>query len=186
MSYRFRLYEYNKDLVDELQRCKTYDDVYYTLTEEERENCEEPEELYLFELGSELFDLGSNFDDASVVIANGEPLFKTEELQEHFEHFKPVIVRKEELLYIIERYKQKIVDLYKDLLEDPDQKVQYGKMLQHTKHRFAEWNTLRVINTYENEESLCNSWIYEYVIFDLVRIYKSFDWKNKRMIFMGW
>lgn len=186
MSYRFRLYEYNKDLVDELQECKTHDDVYYVVHEEERENCADPEELYLFELGSELFDLGSNFDDAFVIIANGTPLFATEELQEHFEHFDPVIIGKEEMLYIIKQYKQKIIDFYEDLLKEPNQKGQYGKMRRHIENQVMEWKTLHVVNTHENTESLCQSWLYEYAIFDLVRIYKTFDWENKRMIFMGW
>ena len=31
-----------------------------------------------------------------------------------------------------------------------------------------------------------NSWSYEYSIFELVRLYKTFDWENDNLVLMGW
>ena len=39
---------------------------------------------------------------------------------------------------------------------------------------------------YKEKECLVSSWLYEHTIFDLVRIYKTFDWENKCLLFMGW
>lgn len=29
-------------------------------------------------------------------------------------------------------------------------------------------------------------WDYEYAIFELVRLYKSFDWENDELVLVGW
>jgi hypothetical protein len=38
---------------------------------------------------------------------------------------------------------------------------------------------------YDNP-SLTTAWLYEYEIFDMVRILKTFDWENEKMFIMGW
>jgi hypothetical protein len=38
----------------------------------------------------------------------------------------------------------------------------------------------------ENGSEVTVSWKYEYTIFELVNIYKNFDWKNKIMIYYGY
>ena len=38
----------------------------------------------------------------------------------------------------------------------------------------------------ENGEQVVNSYKYEYSLFELVRIYKAFDWKNNIMIYYGY
>lgn len=37
----------------------------------------------------------------------------------------------------------------------------------------------------KNSERLNRSWLYKHEYFKLVRIYKTFDWENNEMIFMG-
>lgn len=37
----------------------------------------------------------------------------------------------------------------------------------------------------EGKERIISSWKYEYAIFELVRIYKSFDWKRQVMVYYG-
>ena len=34
--------------------------------------------------------------------------------------------------------------------------------------------------------NIASSWFYEFQIFDLVCIFKSFDWDNNVMLFLGW
>lgn len=59
-------------------------------------------------------------------------------------------------------------------------------MILHFKSKYVEWNKLEIINFDKNKSYLTNSWRYEYSIFDLVRIYKIFDWNNKIMILYGY
>lgn len=48
-----------------------------------------------------------------------------------------------------------------------------------------EWLRLTPYNLDEGDE-ITTSWKYEYSIFELVRIYKTFDWKNNVMIYYGY
>lgn len=38
----------------------------------------------------------------------------------------------------------------------------------------------------ENRERITGDWSYEYVIFELVRLYKVFDWENNDLVLVGW
>ncbi len=58
-------------------------------------------------------------------------------------------------------------------------------MILHFESKYIEWNKLDVIN-FNDKSYLTDSWRYEYAIFDLVRIYKIFDWDNKIMILYGY
>lgn len=41
-------------------------------------------------------------------------------------------------------------------------------------------------NLDDGKDEVTSSWKYEYSIFELVRIYKSFDWENNVMIHYGY
>jgi hypothetical protein len=60
------------------------------------------------------------------------------------------------------------------------------KMIEHIKTFNSEWNYLTPYNLDNGEDKITNSWKYEYAIFELVRIYKTFDWKKKVMIYYGY
>lgn len=57
-------------------------------------------------------------------------------------------------------------------------------MIQHIRSMRMEWN-LTPYNLNEGDE-VTHSWKYEYSIFELVRIYKQFDWENNVMIYYGY
>lgn len=59
------------------------------------------------------------------------------------------------------------------------------KIIEHIRGMRTEWTQLTPFNL-ENEQSITTSWKYEYGIFELVRIYKSFDWKRNIMYYAGW
>jgi hypothetical protein len=59
------------------------------------------------------------------------------------------------------------------------------KIIQHVRDMRTEWTLLEPYNL-KKGESVTASWKYEYSIFELIRIYKSFDWKRKVMIFYGY
>lgn len=58
------------------------------------------------------------------------------------------------------------------------------KIIEHVKSMRPEWTHLTPYNL-ENGDNITTSWKYEYAIFELVRIYKSFDWKRNVMIYYG-
>lgn len=59
------------------------------------------------------------------------------------------------------------------------------KIIEHVRSMRTEWTCLEPYDL-ENGESVTSSWKYEYGIFELVRIYKSFDWKRNVMIYYGY
>lgn len=58
------------------------------------------------------------------------------------------------------------------------------KIIDHVKSMRLEW----IHKTYDLDrgDEVTTSWKYEYVIFELVRIYKNFDWKKNVMIYYGY
>lgn len=38
----------------------------------------------------------------------------------------------------------------------------------------------------ERRERITGDWSYEYAIFELVRLYKIFDWENDDLVLVGW
>ena len=64
------------------------------------------------------------------------------------------------------------------------------QMIDHIRSMGNEWNSSFLPDSpykLKNETpEITNSWKYEYGIFELVRIYKSFDWKRNVMIYYGY
>jgi len=58
------------------------------------------------------------------------------------------------------------------------------KMIEHMRTMRSEWVYLTPYDL-ESGEDITSSWKYEYAIFELVRIYKIFDWKRNIMIYYG-
>jgi hypothetical protein len=59
------------------------------------------------------------------------------------------------------------------------------KIITHVIDMSSEWNRLTPYNL-DSEDAITKSWKYEYEIFELVRIYKSFDWKRNVMCYYGY
>lgn len=59
------------------------------------------------------------------------------------------------------------------------------KIIEHIRGMRSEWTCLTPYDL-ENGNSITSSWKFEYGIFELVRIYKSFDWKRNVMIYYGY
>lgn len=59
------------------------------------------------------------------------------------------------------------------------------KILDHIRTMRSEWVHLTPFDLVDGNE-ITTSWKYEYGIFELVRIYKSFDWKKNIMIYYGY
>ena len=64
------------------------------------------------------------------------------------------------------------------------------KIIEHVRSMAREWGVKSYVEMkpydLEKNERATDSWKYEYAIFELVRIYKSFDWKRNVMIYYGY
>lgn len=60
------------------------------------------------------------------------------------------------------------------------------KIIEHIRTMRPEWTHLIPYDLNDGRDEITTSWKYEYGIFELVRIYKSFDWKKNVMIYYGY
>lgn len=71
-----------------------------------------------------------------------------------------------------------------------DQQNAIKAMIDHTRSMGSEWGLtfMDKMRPYEldKREEITSSWKYEYAIFELVRIYKEFDWENNVMYYHGY
>ena len=59
------------------------------------------------------------------------------------------------------------------------------KVIEHVRIMRTEWTAMTPYDLTSGDEAT-TSWKYEYVIFELVRIYKTFNWKKNVMIYYGY
>lgn len=125
-----------------------------------------------------------------------KPVFKNKKLQKEMtEEYDFFIVGKDFLKHIIEHYAEKVKKIYTELLTEgvTNEQITFKEIPQekalawfnHIRGNSVEWLQLTPYNLDSGEE-VTTSWKYEYSIFELVRIYKSFDWKNNLMIYYGY
>lgn len=67
----------------------------------------------------------------------------------------------------------------------PEEQTALFKIIEHVRTFRTEWTILTPFNL-DKGDAITGSWKYEYAIFELVRIYKSFDWKKNVMIYYGY
>lgn len=66
------------------------------------------------------------------------------------------------------------------------------EIFTHVGDMAREWGVnawlkdMRPFSLDKDNDSLVRSWKYEYVIFDLVRVYKTFDWNKNVMVYYGY
>ena len=72
----------------------------------------------------------------------------------------------------------------------PKEKSAIVNIIQHVSGIASEWGVKNSIieQPYDlnGNDNITSSWKYEYAIFELIRIYKSFDWKRNVMIYYGY
>lgn len=141
-----------------------------------------------------LYNLGEISDtDSKRIYAKGEPLFTSKEVMEELESYKPYIVGKEGLLEVIEIYKEKVINHFKDLLVDnkdnyfrEENKTSAQKMEQYIKSMLIDWEQFPPINLHENTNVISTSYKYEYIIFELARKYKVMDFEKNTLVLYGY
>lgn len=69
----------------------------------------------------------------------------------------------------------------------PEQQTAIYKMIQHMRSIHTEWGHKSLPFDLDNDtDKITTSWKYEYAIFELIRIYKSFDWKRDVLVYYGY
>jgi len=139
-------------------------------------------------------------------------VFKNKETQKHFtEEHDFYLVDKEFVEELIRYYTEKIRTYYRNMLEPffegSESKAGFMKtketpitveemggifeLIDHVRSMAMEWGVTGWVDdstpfdlNYDRE--LVSSWKYEYAIFNLVNLYKTFDWKRNVMIYYGY
>lgn len=211
MGYRQYFFEIDKSKVDGIRQCKTEEELYNFFIKNgiecDKDEYDDKISYYcpLYRLGEELFEFGKYYENDSEIYKHGDSLFTSDELNKRYEEYGAIICDENAILCAIEWQKQHIINMYEHLIkntfEDPigrykypseidDKELHYQRLLQHCKDYLRWWKPkfgyYTAININKESKNIVDSWLYEHTIFDLVRIYKTFDWKNKCLMFMGW
>lgn len=203
MSYRHRIYKVPKSFVEEARACSTMDEFkevykkYLTDTEVQYYCLEEGNYRPLYQLGKQLFDFGDGYQNAEEMYKHGDSLFTSEELNKAYYDYLPIVLDEDALLCAIEFSRNLVVDKLRDLLREESEdkwekrKSQLDRMKQYIEWELNEWDNeycsdLRPYNLNKEFEAIVDSWMYKYTTFELVRIYKTFDFQNYAMLFYGW
>ena len=83
------------------------------------------------------------------------------------------------LLSIIEEYRIKVQKHYESL-----ETSTHTDLTNYARNMAMEWR-INPFNLKLDEKEIVSSWKFEYSVFELVRIYKDFDWENDILIYMG-
>lgn len=173
------LYEYKNEPLDEMGYIGPYDIV---------------ESIY--ELGKDVDVFPAEFF---------KPFFENQTLQNDFNNDHELfLVDKDFLKFVLDRYYDKVRSYYKSLLEpfQTDDKFPRLKdpktyspqdvynVVKHIESISYEWGCSpfsdRPPYKIDDGEAITTSWKYEYAQFELVRIYKTFDWENNNMVYYGY
>lgn len=203
MSYRFRFARAKKENVLHL-RNMSYQELidYYKNNKPELYNDNEDEEQFepyeMFEQ-TELYDF-AQLPFLPKVMKTAEKLFTNPDTDKMFEHYNIYLCSRETYLAAIECMREMIVENFKEMLDLP-----YEHLQLKVRNKMEEWQLFserlnvedatkyngineqtKPYNTDPEKDTIVNSWLYEYSIFELVRLYKKFDWENDVLLLYGW
>lgn len=205
MGYRHYLYAIPKKQVTEIQSCKTNED-WCNFAEnygyEVDRNCFDDGSGWFspYKIGTELYELGKYSEIAFKLESERPSLFTSEELKARYSDYGFALLTKDDFKAIIEAYRQKIVEWFESLL-NPDKSQITSDKLSKEERKHLEWEheikgklekwsgkyfDILPIDLDENRERITGDWSYEYAIFELVRLYKIFDWENDDLVLVGW
>lgn len=70
----------------------------------------------------------------------------------------------------------------------PEEQTQMMVMFEHMRSMWLEWTSKNIspVDTELKNNIVSASWKYEYAIFELTHILKTFDWKRKVMLYYGY
>lgn len=196
MGYRQYIYSVPTWLVEEIRKCKTEEEFIATMQKFRNEIVEydEFENNYyvrLHSIGDRLFEFGKYYENSDEMYKHGDSLFSSEELRKNYQEYGAIVLDPDGIECAIEWLRQKVEKIYLDLLKENsdntwDDRSQFDRMKSHMSDYAYWWKGKGPGNLDKETDCIVNSWLYEHEYFELVRIYKTFDWDNDSMIFLGW
>lgn len=189
MGYRHYMYGIDKTVVEEIKDMSREELIKRFMPNEEQD--------YFYHANlptEEIYELGKYIEFVDQIQATGKPLFNRKDTKEELEDYDMYVIGREGLIKLIEIYRGFVVDYYKSLLVDDDEKdvmvfnprKAQQKQEHHIQTIINEWERGFAINTDENTDVITTSWKYEYSLFELVRILKTFNFEQKTILFYGW
>lgn len=205
MGYRHYLYAVPKKQVAEIQACKTNED-WCNFAENygykvDRGCCDDGSRcIFPYKIGTKLYELGKYSEIGFKLESERPSLFTSEELKERYSDDGFALLTKDDFKAVIEAYRQKIIFWLNGLL-NVDERICFSEELTKEQYQFEElkreiqdkidsWSGkyfgISPIDLDESRERITGDWSYEYAIFELVRVYKAFDWENDDLVLVGW
>ena len=200
MGYRHYLYAVPKKQVEEIRACQTNDDWTNFAKRHDYRYDEDDGWLSPYKVGKEIYELGKYSEIAFKLESERPSLFTSEELKERYSDYGFALLTKEDFKTVIEAYRQKIINWFQSLLNPEDDLIIPAKLSkEERKHLAIEHEIQNKIDSWggkcfgilpidldETRERITGDWSYEYAIFELVRLYKIFDWENDDLDLDGW
>lgn len=205
MGYRHYLYAVPKKQVSEIQACKTNDDLCKFAEnygyKVDWDYCDDGSGWFSpYKIGTDLYELGKYSEIAFKLESERPSLFTSEELKERYSDYGFALLAKDDFKVVIEAYRQKIVEWFTYLLNPDESRIDSNKLSKEErkhleweheiKDKLEKWSgkyfDILPIDLNENRERITGDWSYEYAIFELVRLYKVFDWENNEIVLVGW
>lgn len=199
MGYRHYLHAVDKNLIEKIQKCITNEEWCNLATslgyEVDYEAAGDGTGYFPpHSIGTEIYELGKYSEIGSWLENNRTQLFTTEELKQRYEDYAFVSLSAEDFKLIIEAYVRKITDYFQYLLDPKpnpilNNKIDKEKLWEHTiQNKLESWQRVKfapVLDLNLDNPCITRSWEYEYAVFELVRLYKTFDWENTALVLMG-
>lgn len=205
MGYRHYLYSVPKKQVAEIQACKTNEDwIDFAKRYGYRVSlsvCNDGSDWFApYDVGNDLYELGKCSEIGFKLESERPSLFTSDELKKRYEDYGFALLTKDDFKAVIEAYRQKIVNWFQSLLNPEDDLIIPSKLSKEErrcalidneiKNKIDNWSGkyfgISPIDLDESKERITGDWSYEYAIFELVRLYKIFDWENDDLVLVGW
>lgn len=200
MGYRHYLYAIPKSQVVEIQACKTANDLTEFAKRYGYPYDKDDGRLSLYKVGKELYELGKHSEIGFKLESERPSLFTSDDLKERYSDYGFALLTKDDFKAVIEAYRQKIVDWFKSLIEIKDsskftaeftkEQYQFEMLKREVQDKIDSWSGkyfgISPIDLNDDKERITGDWSYEYAIFELVRVYKSFDWEKNELVLVGW
>ena len=193
MGYRQYFYEVSKDLVKKIRACKSEQDFIQLIKSEKPDAVEEYGEekwVPLYNLGNYIYEFGKYYEGSDEMYKHGDSLFHSDELNEQYADYGAIVVERSGVKCAIDFYRNKVMRLYEDLLQEKssnewDNRNQFDRLKEHARD-YLYWWQKDPADLNLDHERIVSSWLYEHEYFELVRIYKTFDFEANSIVFMGW
>lgn len=215
MGYRYYFCKAKKPFIEAIQNCKTNEELLETVEHFHSGSVEE-DYISLPFIFDQLIEFGKYYENANELYKIGEPLFRTEELAKQYDDYDAKVYfgdqAKKAILSCIEWQKDRIKnnatsDIQKtgefekmfvtdngvwlvsegtnSIMIDQDKVRELVEFLMDIRTE-KRWEQYGYYDMNMEHQILTDSWQYRDTIYNLLHIYKTFDYENDALIFMGW